>query len=1052
LIIISQRRKEQAQLFTHLHTHSCFSLLEGLPSPQALVQAATDAGFTAMALTDHLNLTGAVQFYLACRQAGLKPVIGLEVDVALPGQYGNTPMTGPLVLLATSLKGWSNLCKISSEILIHPDRYPALIAPLSLIAGYSQDLICLTGGLRSLITRLMLANQRDAARLFLEELHDTFHNELYVELQPASPSLNTALHQMASSLSISCVGTTNVYMLSPDQTELQQTVTSIRLNTPIKNLTADQTAPPGSHFGSYTSLNPLFAEFPDALHSIQEVVDRCSLDLPLGTPYFPAVPIPPEHTPTSYLREKAYAGAARLYGNLTPALTARLDHELDTISSLGYEAVFLIVEEVIAFARQASIPTSSRGSAASSLVAHCLSITTPDPLDLNLYFERFLNPSRATPPDIDTDICSRRRDEIINHLFDKYGADRVAMVCTINRFRPRSAVGDVAKAHGFSPTEVNQITRGLPHRYFPFGGSGQEKQDLAARLAELSGKDPDGRLTRVFTQAIQLLDLPRHLSMHPGGLVVTPGLMTERVPVTLSGKEGKIITQLDLDSIEHMGLIKIDLLGVRGLTVLGDVATAIRTWHGKRYPTALDVLDEIPLEDQPTSETVAAGRTIGCFQIESPGMRATLRDIGAKSISDIIAALALFRPGPLKGGLRDAFVRRHHQTENDEYLHPSLIDLLRESHGVILYQEQVLRIAHEIAGFSMAESDLLRRAMSHFDPGRQMQALKEKFIRGAAERRSVPAEAAERIWELMASFAGYGFPKAHAASYALIAWRSAWCKTHFPAEFLAAVLANWGGYYSQRVYIAEARRLGIPVRPPNINHSLSEFRVAYPDGDPVLYMGLDQVRALTHRTQSRIIQKRPFKTLSDFLASVDPRPVEVENLIRCNALADFGSEPDLLDHIQHRRWRSGQPSLFDDLLVEARQSWTPEQKVTGQQEILGISVDYHPLDLFADQVRAANATSTLAATQQVGRKLRIAGMRQTWRRSMTATGEMMAFITVEDLDGMIDCVVFPAVYRRFRRELSESIHLILEGVIEQEENRPDPIMRVEQVWALEQKR
>ena len=380
--------------------------------------------------------------------------------------------------------------------------------------------------------------------------------------------------------------------------------------------------------------------------------------------------------------------------------------------------------------------------------------------------------------------------------------------------------------------------------------------------------------------------------MHPGGVLVAPDLITNWVPVLRSASKDFHITQFDLDGVEAIGLVKIDLLGIRGLSVLGDVAEMIYSWRRTEYQHALQVLEEIPNEDTETSERVRNAQTIGCFQIESPGMRSTLKDIQAKTIQDITAALALYRPGPLRGGLHDAFIRRFKGLEKVEQIHPILEPVLAESFGVILYQEQVLRIAHEVGGLSLADADLLRRAMSHFDPGEQMITLRSRFLEGF-QKKGVPTETAEKVWEMMAAFAGYGFPKAHAASYARVAWQAAWCKTHFPAEFMVSVLANGGGYYSQRVYLSEARRMGLQVNPPHVNYSTRRFSVRYPNGQPVLYMGLDQVYGLSSPTQKRIMQGRPFTGINDFLTKVDPRKAEIENLVRCGALEGLGKIPSL---------------------------------------------------------------------------------------------------------------------------------------------------------------
>ena len=534
--------------------------------------------------------------------------------------------------------------------------------------------------------------------------------------------------------------------------------------------------------------------------------------------------------------------------------------------------------------------------------------------------------------------------------------------------------------------------------------------------------------------------------MHPGGLVVAPGPVTDLVPVMRSGGKGAIITQLDLESVEAFGLVKIDLLGIRGLTVLGDVAEFIQESQPDTFSTPLSVLDSTPSDDNHTADLVEHGGTIGCFQIESPGMRATLREIHARSEDDIMAALALYRPGPLTGGLKDAFVRRFKGEEEVQHLHPALAPLLDETFGVILYQEQVLRIAHELAGFSLAEADLLRRAMSHFDPGKRMQELQRKFVSEAQARSGVPVETGERVWELMAAFAGYGFPKAHAASYAQVAWRSAWCKTYFPSEFMAAVLANWGGYYSQRVYLSEARRLGLAVRPPHVNYSRRNFAVSTVSGEKMLFMGLDQVKHLTRRTIEKIIRLRPYHTLEDFLSRVDPRPQEADYLAKVGALDGLGTIPAILKRLGSG-WMSGQMSLFslNDMQDE---DWNLKQKIAAQQELLGASLEAHPLELLSDQIAKSGAITTAEAVERIGQRVTVAGIRQTSRRSRTARGETMLFLTLEDLSGMLDVIVFPDVYRRTKTIVTSNSPMLISGTVETDGERDEPFLKAEKVELL----
>jgi DNA polymerase III subunit alpha len=428
-------------------------------------------------------------------------------------------------------------------------------------------------------------------------------------------------------------------------------------------------------------------------------------------------------------------------------------------------------------------------------------------------------------------------------------------------------------------------------------------------------------------------------------------------------------------------------------------------------------------------------------------MRNTLKEIQARTADDIMVALALYRPGPLMGGLKDAFVQRYRNETPVDHLHPALTALLSETQGVILYQEQVLRIAHELAGLSLADADLLRRAMSHFDPGQRMISLKDRFIQGAYAHQGIPEETAERIWDLMAAFAGYGFPKAHAASYAQVAWQAAWCKANHPAIFLAAVLANWGGYYNQRVYLIEARRLGLRIQPPNINYSQKEFSLSYRDNKEMLYMGLDQVRGLTRRTQDRIIHRRPFSSLHDFLTRTDPRPAEVENLIQVGALEGMGNIPRLLSQLEHQVWRGGQLTLFsfnEDDSVD----WSLEEKVKAQEDILGVGVSAHPLELIADKIQNAGVISTLDAATKVGQAVRIAGIRQTSGRKQLGGGRFKVNLTLEDQEGFFEVVIDYGKYQRYKRELIGAEPFIVEGVVEIDRENGEPMLLAERLWLL----
>lgn len=1049
-------------MFVHLHTYSYYSFLRGLPSPKDLAQTAARLGMPALALTDYMGMTGAIEFYDACHDAGVQPVLGLECPIQAPAglsnDYPNRDQNymhpfGSVVLLAMDMHGWANLCRLSSELMTIPQNLEKMSLPFERLAFDTHGLICLSGGYQGLLSRWLAARQLRPGRELIQRLIEIFPGRFYIEVQRVgsqSTQLSQFLVDLAGQFNLPVVATHPVHYLNENDVEQQKLVTAIRLNQKLDDVSQESIAPPGASFTTPSEMQNRFADLPQAIEASLEIANRCQIQLPLGQPHFPQIELPQNITPEEALRDRAFAGARRIYGKLSQDIINRLEHELAVIIERDYASLFLIMQEIITFAHQADVPVASRGSASSSLVAHCLGITTPDPLRLNLYFERFLNPARSTPPDIDTDLCSHRRSKIIQHVYETYGEERVAMVGTINRFRSRSALREVAKAHGLPTTQISNLVNALPHRWW--GAPGSSSQPGTSPFAELIERYPAPIYQQIFTQSAALRGVPHHLSVHAGGVVISPGKMNELAPTQLSNN-GIVITQFDLDSIQRIGLVKIDLLGIRGLSVLGDVADGLRKQHPSPQPTRLAILDAIPNDDPETSQTIRYGRTIGCFQIESPGMRATLREIQAHSVDDVLVALALYRPGPLTGGLKDAFVRRHLGDEPVVHLHPALSNLLNDTYGVILYQEQVLRIAHELAGLSLAEADLLRRAMSHFDPGKQMQTLKEKFINGAQAHSDMPVDIAERVWEMMAAFAGYGFPKAHAASYAQISWRSAWCKTHHPGEFMTAVLANWGGYYSQRVYLMEARRLGLEVRPPHINYSQREFSLHTLNEKPTLFMGLDQVKELTRRTIKHIISERPFHSLEDFLCRGDPRPREIENLIQVGALQGFGVIPELLRRMKTTKIQKGQMALFDlpdgKSKEDVLEDWTPYEKAAHQEALLGVSVEFHPLELVASQVEQMGVVTSLDAAGKPGQRLRVAGVRQSWRRAFTSRGDPIYFMTIEDLEGVVNVIIQKSVYDHFRSALSDKGPYAIEGLVEISPDAEEATIRAEKIWRLE---
>jgi DNA-directed DNA polymerase III PolC len=708
--------------------------------------------------------------------------------------------------------------------------------------------------------------------------------------------------------------------------------------------------------------------------------------LPDGRPIWPSLDLA---SPDDELRRRAAAGLAARYGEpAPPAVVARLAHETEVIVASGFAPLFLVVAQIVRFARDAGIPVSTRGSVANSLAAYCLGITTVDPVAHDLLFERFLNPARHNPPDIDLDFCSRRRDEVLDYARRTFGAERVALVSTMNTFQPRSAVRETGKARGLSDEAISTLVAALPHGWHP-----DPRRRLAETPEDVIGRVADPAHREVLREAYRLVGQPHHPGLHPGGLVMTPGPLTDVVPVLLSPK-GFLATQFEHTDAEAIGLPKLDLLGIRALTVLADAVELVRRHHAPNFR-----LEDIPVAgdgagDAATAAILSTGETIGVFQCESDGARRTLRQLRAADVADLAVAGAFFKPGPATGGMARAFVRRYRGEERVAYLHPALEPILGRTKGVLLFQEQVLRVAVEIAGLSWAQADRLRRGMSKFQAA-EMDALAAAFAdgccRAAPDGPGFSREQAAKLWEQVMAFAGYGFNQGHATAYADVSYRSAYVKAHWPAEFLAARLADAGGFHHPAVYVAEAQRLDIAVRPPHVNASGEAFTLTYehetdddrPEGwaaramlRPTLWMGLGQVRDLRRASIRAIIDERmvaPFTGVDDLAARVSLSPKELNHLIRCGALDGLGpSRTALLEETGGRagaRGRAGGGQMrFDFMNVSTVQGETVADRLSWETELVGRPVSVHPLERVA---RRRDDVSLRLLPDRSGRKATI---------------------------------------------------------------------------------
>ena len=990
-----------------LHLHSHWSLLDGVASVAELVAFAQSVNLPALALTDSNALYGAMELVTECRKANIAPLLGAELN--LVGGHS-------ILLLAQNMRGYGNLCRLITRLQSAPDREAALVRGLEWgdLALHTDGLVALSGGWRGPIDALVRQDNLGQAQVRARELINLFgRDRFFIELQisdKADVAVAHSLQSLADQLHIRTVATHDIHYLSAEDMPRYRVLTAMRHNTRL----VDLPSLPDLAFPAEEKMRAKFAEFPDALETTSQVAEQCRFEFPLGQWHFPSVELSSGRTPTEEMRMLAMMGAARNYGAVNSTLQARLEKEIHVIDALGYAPYFLVVADIVRFAREQGVPISPRGSASSSVVAYCLGIHDIDPIAHNLYFERFLSLERHDPPDIDLDLCSHRRDEVIRYVYQKYGADRVAMVCTYATLRARYALREVGKAYGLPEKRIGDLARQLPGFWHP----GMRKQ-LSEAQAELIEQTHDPLEHEVLEMSRALDGTPHHLSIHPGGIVIAPGAITDFVPLQHATK-GLLVTQFDLSGIEKSGLVKIDLLGISALTVIADSIELIR----KREPGFS--IDQIPLNDEATAQILATSHSIGCFQTESPGMRMTLRELTARTVNDVLVALALYRPGPLRGGLKDAFVRRHLHQEPTEYLHPALEPILRETYGVILYQEQVLRIAHEVAGFTLGEADTLRRAMSKFRSAHEMEKLQRQFIEGAKKASGIEATIAHQIWDLVAVFAGYGFPKAHAAGYAVVAYRMAYLKTHYPAEFMTARLAVWGGFYRPSVYMSEARRLGLTINPPHVNHSNEVFTL---EASQTLWMGLGQIRDLTHTTTKTIVAQRPFLSLDDFLIRAQPQYVEALNLVKAGALDGLGNPNAMLAQLERDRWRgrhTGQLGLLNTNNETIELLPTIHERATWEREILGQLVSIHPLQLCAEELAKHARIQSNELAQFINHKVSIAGIRLALHRFANKQG-VMWLVDMEDERGMFQVLWSGKALNQFRSLISQREPMLIHG-------------------------
>ena len=959
---------------THLEIHSHFSLLAGTASIAKLADRAAAEGQRHLALTDSNALYGAVELRRVCRTRELQPVLGMTLTVAPDVHPGDHRRPGQVVLLAKNPDGYRSLDRLSSLIQGSAERETLLARGLGwdALKEHRTGLICLSGGRLGWTERLLRAGDARAAYRFAAKLAGIFDENAYLSLEiHHADDVNIAreITAIGARLGLPTVAVQPVYCLTPAEMPQLKLLAAIDRNCTLENLPPEALPNAGDpgvelHWLSEEEMAARFAEFPDALTMTGTIAAQCGDVLPDGKPIWPALDLPEQMTPAAELTRQSEAGMRAKFGDPAPdAVQKRLRHELSLITEQGFAPLFLVVADIVRFSKNADIPVGTRGSAANSLVAFCLGITDVDPIEHDLLFERFLNPARRDMPDIDLDFCSRRRERVLEFVRQKYGAKRMSLVCTISTMQPKSAVRETAKAYGLDEAAIKRLSAQLPRRWHhdPRRRDRRSLDDVAATLT-------DPRERAVLRAAVALVAQPHHLSVHPGGTVIAPTAITDFVAVQMAPK-GFLITQLDHRDVEEIGLPKLDLLGISALTVLADAADLVRRTVDPAFRAV-----SIPLNDPNTAAMIAKGDTVGVFQCESTGARATLRKLNARTIRDMAVANAFFKPGPATGGMADEFVRRYRGEAPVSYLHPKLEPILSGTKGVLLFQEQVMRVATEIAGLTWAQANQIRKGMSKFRPD-DIAQLRETFIAGCqqADGAGFSAAQAETLWEQVAAFAGYGFNQGHATAYAGTSYRMAYMKLHFPAQFFTARLATHGGFHHPAVYIAEARRLGLTVRGPHINFSGRRFSLV----DDVLWMGLGWVRSLRRRTITSILLERKnaaFTGLRDFASRISLQKKELAHLIQCGALDGLGeNRASMLADAEALPLTGGGGGVQLSLPLERAPiaAEAAAQRVRWELELLGMPVNVHPLDALS----AADGVSRLAAVVASGKRGTAAGVR-----------------------------------------------------------------------------
>ncbi len=1068
--------------FAHLHVHTEYSLLDGSIRIKDLISQTKALGMDSIAITDHGAMFGVVQFFQEAKKQGIKPILGSEVYVAINSRFDRDPKDKSqyhLVLLAKSNKGYENLMKVVSEGYVNGFYYRPRVDH-EILEKYSEDIICLSACLGGEVQQQLLDNNYQKARetaLLYDRIYG--RGNFFLELQDhgirVQVVVNEELRKLSRETGIPLVATNDVHYLRKEDARVHDVLLCVQTGKTVVD--EDRMKFPSEEFylKSPDEMEDLFPEDIAALMNTVDIAERCNVELEFGKLHLPSYKVPEGSDKEVYFRNLCIEGLRNRYHDITPEIMERFEYELSVITQMGYIDYFLIVWDFIKYARDNGIMVGpGRGSAAGSIVSYALNIIDIDPLEYGLLFERFLNPERITMPDIDIDFCYERREEVIQYVIEKYGADRVAQIATFGTMAARGAIRDVGRAVNMPYGEVDYIAKQIPAE---LGITIDRALEISKTLKTEYDENPETRQLIDLARAVE--GLPRHTSTHAAGVVISKEPITKYAP--LLRNNDAITTQYTMLELEELGLLKMDFLGLRTLTVIRDSVDLIKREHGREID-----FSRLSMDDPKVLQLFARAETLGIFQFESAGMRAFLKELKADAFEDLIAANSLFRPGPMNQ--IPTFVACKHDPSLITYLHPTLEPILDVTYGCIVYQEQVMEIVRKLGGYSFGRADLVRRAM-----GKKKMDVMEKerrnFIYGQTDengeilltgaiRNGVDETTASRIFDLMIDFANYAFNKSHSAAYAVIAYRTAWLKVYYPVEFMAALISSIMGNTSQvSLYIQECKRLNIEVLPPDINHSEGKFTV---DKARIRY-GLSAVKNVGDNLINAIIQARNdgrFNSFTEFIERIEKTDSSVmnkravESLIKAGAMDSLGANrAQLLSifektidgiHSDRKRNLEGQFSLFDngktsydDKLPDLRE-FPQNTLLQMEKEILGIYISGHPLMPYEREIKLLSTFSTAdlisegmdgqmePAGARDGQRVAIAGLVIERKNKVTRNNNMMAFVTLEDLYGAIECIVFPAIYEKSSNLIEEDSIVLAEGRLSISEVE-DPKIIVEKI-------